>query len=258
MVLTVNIGNTHISVGGYDGQQKLFSGRLSARAGLTADECAIALGQLLELYGHGGRRWEGAILGSVAPALTAPMIAALRRYSQGRVLTVGPGLKSGLAICIDDPGQLGAELLCAGVAALDLAPGPVILLCADTALSLMGIDEKGRLLGGMILPGPKAALNALVKGTAQLPQVDLDTPRAALTPLAKNSAACLQAGSILGTAAMLDGLIARLRSELGDGAWVAATGEVPEAVLKAMSQPVRRCEDLILDGMYLIWQKNQK
>ena len=252
MVLTVNIGNTHISVGGYDGQQKLFSGRLSARAGLTADECAIALGQLLELYG------QGAILGSVAPALTAPMIAALRRYSEGRVLTVGPGLKSGLAICIDDPGQLGAELLCAGVAALDLAPGPVILLCADTALSLMGIDEKGRLLGGMILPGPKAALNALVKGTAQLPQVDLDTPRAALTPLAKNSAACLQAGSILGTAAMLDGLIARLRSELGEGAWVAATGEVPEAVLKAMSQPVRRCEDLILDGMYLIWQKNQK
>ena len=258
MVLTVNIGNTHISVGGYDGQQKLFSGRLSARAGLTADECAIALGQLLELYGHGGCRWEGAILGSVAPALTAPMIAALRRYSEGRVLTVGPGLKSGLAICIDDPGQLGAELLCAGVAALDLAPGPVILLCADTALSLMGIDEKGRLLGGMILPGPKAALNALVKGTAQLPQVDLDAPRAALAPLAKNSAACLQAGSILGTAAMLDGLIARLRSELGEGAWVAATGEVPEAVLKAMSQPVRRCEDLILDGMYLIWQKNQK
>ena len=163
-----------------------------------------------------------------------------------------------VAICIDDPGQLGAELLCAGVAALDLAPGPVILLCADTALSLMGIDEKGRLLGGMILPGPKAALNALVKGTAQLPQVDLDAPRAALAPLAKNSAACLQAGSILGTAAMLDGLIARLKGELGENAWVAATGELPEAVLKAMGQPVRRCEDLILDGMNLIWLKNQK
>ena len=247
MVLTVNIGNTHISVGGYDGQQKLVSGRVSARAGLTADECAIALAQRLGLYGHGGRRWEGAILGSVAPALTAPMTAALRRYSEGRVLTVGPGLKSGLAICIDDPGQLGAELLCAGVAALNLAPGPVILLCADTALSLMGIDGKGRLLGGMILPGPKAALNALVKGTAQLPQVDLDTPRAALTPLAK-----------IGTAAMLDGLIARLKGELGEDAWVAVTGELPEAVLKAMSQPVRRCDDLILDGMYLIWQKNQK
>ena len=122
----------------------------------------------------------------------------------------------------------------------------------------MGIDEKGRLLGGMILPGPKAALNALVKGTAQLPQVDLDAPRAALAPLAKNSAACLQAGSILGTAAMLDGLIARLKGELGENAWVAATGELPEAALKAMAQPVRRCEDLILDGMNLIWLKNQK
>ena len=243
MVLTVNIGNTHISVGGYHGREKLFSGRLSARPGMTADECAIALGQLLDLHGHGGCRWEGAILGSVAPALTAPMTAALRRRSDGRVLTVGPGLKSGLAICI---------------AALDLAPGPVILLCADTALSLMGIDEKGRLLGGMILPGPKAALNALVKGTAQLPQVDLDAPRAALAPLAKNSAACLQAGSILGTAAMLDGLIARLKGELGENAWVAATGELPEAALKAMAQPVRRCEDLILDGMNLIWLKNQK
>lgn len=258
MVMTVNIGNTHIAVGGYDGPHKLFSGRLSARCDMTADECAIALDRLLELYGHGGCRWEGAILGSVAPALTAPMLAALRRRSEGRVLTVGPGLKSGLAIAIDDPAQLGAELLCAGVAALELAPGPVILLCADTALSLMGIDGRGRLLGGMILPGPKAALNALVKGTAQLPQVDLDTPRAALSPLAKNSAACLQAGSILGTAAMLDGLIARLRAELGGEAWVAATGELPEAVLKAMAQPVRRCGDLILDGMYAIWHKNQK
>ena len=107
--------------------------------------------------------------------------------------------------------------------------------------SLMGIDEKGRLLGGMILPGPKAALNALVKGTAQLPQVDLDAPRAALAPLAKNSAACLQAGSILGTAAMLDGLIARLKSELGENAWVAATGELPEAVLKAKMCIRDRC-----------------
>lgn len=258
MVLTVNIGNTHISVGGYDADQMLFSGRLSTRPGMTADECAIQLRQLLDLYGHAGCQWAGAILGSVAPALTAPMLTALRRLCTGRVLTVGPGLKSGLSICIDDPGQLGAELLCAGVAALAIAPPPVILLCADTALSLMGIDAKGRLVGGMILPGPKASVNALVSSAAQLTQVDLDAARPASKPLSTNTAACVQAGAILGTAAMLDGLIARLRAELGPNTWVAATGELPETVLQAMQQPVQRHDTLILDGMYAVWRKNQK
>ena len=258
MVLAVNIGNTHITVGGYDGEARLFTGRLCARAGMTADECAIALDQLLALYGQQGRQWEGGILGSVAPALTAPMLSALRRLCASRPLTVGPGLKSGLSIAIDDPGQLGAELLAAGVAALKMGPPPAILLCADTALSLMGIDRQGRLVGGMILPGPAAAVGALVQRTAQLPQVNLDERPRALSPLSTNSAACLRSGAILGTAAMLDGLLAKLRGELGENAWVAATGQLPEGVLEAMETPVRRCDSLILDGMYAIWQKNRR
>ena len=258
MILTVNIGNTHICVGGYAGGERLFAGKLSARQNLTGDECALLLQGLFQLNGLEGRAWEGAILGSVVPGLTGPMLAALRRLCTGRVLTVGPGLKSGLAIRIDDPAQLGAELLCAGVAALQLAPPPLVLLCAATAISMMGIDRQGRLVGGVILPGPAASMNALVQNTAQLPQVDLQSARTAPALLATNSAACLQSGTVLGTAAMLDGLIAQFRAQLGGEAWVAATGELPGAVWQAMRQPVRRCDNLILDGLYAVWQKNQK
>ena len=258
MVLAVNIGNTHICVGGYEANETLFTAKLSTLAHLTADEYALKLKSLLELYGHTPQEITGAILGSVAPAATGQVLAALRRLYSGRVLTVGPGLKSGLAIRIDDPSQLGAELLCAAVGALQLAPPPVVLVCADTAISIMAVNAAGQLVGGVILPGPQRALESLVNGTAQLPQVDLTTPAQPPQILSTNSAACLRAGSILGTAAMLDGLVEQFRASLGANTWAVATGSLPAPVLDACRCGLRYQEGLILNGMYTIWRKNQK
>lgn len=259
MVLTVNIGNTHTCIGAYtpQGRQQM-SAKLSTAAPRTADEYRLAIHQLLALEQLDGEPITGAILASVVPGLTGRLLEAIRSMTSCRVLTVGPGLKSGLAIRIDDPAQLGSEILCAAVAALRLSQPPLVVISADTALSMIALDARGSLVGGVILPGPQAALNGLVSGTAQLPQVDLSLPGPVPTVLASSSSACLRAGGILGTAAMLDGLIARFEAELGQSPAVIATGALPKTILSACTHPIEYEPSLILDGLYAIWKHNQK
>lgn len=259
MVLTVNIGNTHTCVGAYTAEgRQLMSAKLSTAVSRTADEYRLAIHQLLALAHLENEAICGAILASVVPALTGRLLEALRSMTRCRVLTVGPGLKSGLAIRIDDPAQLGPEILCAAVCSLHLAKPPLVVLCADTALSMIALDAFGSLVGGVLLPGPQAAMNSLVAGTAQLPQVDLSLPGPVPTVLASSSSACLRAGGILGTAAMLDGLIARFEAELGSRPAVIATGALPKTILSACTHPIDYVPSLILDGLFAIWKHNQK
>ncbi len=256
MILTVNVGNTHISIGGYQDDQRVFNARLRTNLQCSSDEYAIKLLDLLRLYEVPRSRLNGAIISSVVPALTGVMQVALNKLSPMRVLTLGPGLKSGLNICIENPTQLGGELLCGGVAALELADPPLLIITADTAITMVGINRKRQLVGGVILPGPQVSMAALVRGTAQLPQVDLHArPKSVL---GSNTAACLQAGSVLGTAAMLDGLIARFRAELGDDLTVISTGTLSSAVRESCTTPVLHEPGLILDGLYAIWRRNSR
>ena len=256
MILTVNVGNTHISIGGYQDDQRVFNARLRTNLQCSSDEYAIKLLDLLRLYEVPRSRLNGAIISSVVPALTGVMQVALNKLSPMRVLTLGPGLKSGLNICIENPTQLGGELLCGGVAALELADPPLLIITADTAITMVGINRKRQLVGGVILPGPQVSMAALVRGTAQLPQVDLHArPKSVL---GSNTAACLQAGSVLGTAAMLDGLIARFRAELGDDLTVISTGTLSSAVRESCTTPVLHEPGLILDGLYTIWRRNSR
>ena len=249
MILTVNIGNTHITVGGYDHDTLRFCGRLHSDPAATIDEYAIRLVNLLSLHGASPDQIEGGILGSVVPAL--------RILCSARILTVGPGLKSGIKLRLDNPAQLGAELLCGAVAALAESAGPLVVISADTAISMMAVNEKQELVGGVILPGPQLSLETLVKSTAQLPQIDL----AAGTPasiLGKSTSACLQNGFVLGTASQLDGLAARFCAELSPQTAFYATGNLPRAIRDACRTPIRYRETLITDGLYRIWQKNRK
>ena len=198
MILTVNIGNTHITVGGYDHDTLRFCGRLHSDPAATIDEYAIRLVNLLSLHGASPDQIEGGILGSVVPVLSGRVLAALRILCSARILTVGPGLKSGIKLRLDNPAQLGAELLCGAVAALAESAGPLVVISADTAISMMAVNEKQELVGGVILPGPQLSLNALVKNTAQLPQIDL-AAKAPESILGKSTSACLQNGFVLGT-----------------------------------------------------------
>ena len=257
MILTVNIGNTHITVGGYDHDTLRFCGRLHSDPAATIDEYAIRLVNLLSLHGASPDQIEGGILGSVAPVLSGRVLAALRILCSARILTVGPGLKSGIKLRLDNPAQLGAELLCGAVAALAESAGPLVVISADTAISMMAVNEKQELVGGVILPGPQLSLETLVKSTAQLPQIDL----AAGTPasiLGKSTSACLQNGFVLGTASQLDGLAARFCAELSPQTAFYATGNLPRAIRDACRTPIRYRETLITDGLYRIWQKNRK
>ncbi|MDY2682659.1 MAG: type III pantothenate kinase [Faecalibacterium prausnitzii] len=257
MILTVNIGNTHITVGGYEQNTLKFCGRLHSDPCTTADEYAIGLVSLLSLHGASPEQIEGGILGSVVPVLTGQVLKALHTLCRVRILTVGPGLKSGIKLRLDNPAQLGAELLCGAVAALGECGGPLVVISADTAISMMAVNDRQELVGGVILPGPQLSLDALVKKTAQLPQIDL----AAKTPdsiLGKSTSACLENGFVLGTASLLDGLAARFCAELGAQTAFYATGSLPLAIRNACRTPIQYRETLITDGLYRIWLRNRK
>ena len=149
----------------------------------------------------------------MVPALTPRVREAIGKMTQAPLMTVGPGLKSGVRIRMDNPAQLGGELLCAVVAALRLAQPPLIVMNLDTAATMLAVDAGGSIVGGAILPGPGLALDALVRNTAQLPQVELETSPKAL--FGANTADSLHSGIVNGTAAMLDGMAARFAGELG-------------------------------------------
>lgn len=189
--------------------------------------------------------------------MTPQLAGALRLLTDVRILTVGPGLKSGLKLCIDNPAQLGADLLCGVVAARKLTAEPVVVVSADTALSMMAANEKNELIGGAILPGPQLSLASLVKNAAQLPQIDLSGP-APQSVLGKSTTSCLQSGVFLGTASLLDGMAARFCVALGKQPRFFVTGSLPQTLLDACQTPFVYCESLISDGMYEIWLRNKK
>lgn len=257
MILTVNIGNTHITIAGYEHDSLQFSGRLHSSPAATVDEYAMNLLNLLSLYQVAPERIEGGILGSVVPALTGRVLGALRMLCSARFLTVGPGLKSGIKLRLDNPAQLGAELLCGAVAALAECPGPLVVISADTAISLMAVNAKQELVGGVILPGPQLSMNALVQKTAQLPQID-PAARASDSVLGKSTSACLQNGFVLGTASLLDGLADRFCAELGAQTAFYATGDLPRSIREACRTPIHYRETLITDGLHRIWLRNRK
>ena len=257
MILTVNIGNTHITVGGYEQDTLRFCGRLHSDMDATVDEYAIRLVNLLSLHGATPDQIEGGILGSVVPVLSGRVLSALHILCKARILTVGPGLKSGIKLRLDNPAQLGAELLCGAVAALSECSGPLVVISADTAISMMAVNAKQELVGGVILPGPQLSLSALVKNTAQLPQIDL-AAKAPASILGKSTSSCLQNGFVLGTASLLDGLAERFCAELGPQTAFYATGSLPAAIREACRTPILYRETLITDGLYRIWMKNKK
>ena len=175
MILALNIGNSNITFGGYTPDGKLvFSSRLFADTALSSDELLYKIVNMLALYGAEPQQITAVIFSSVVPALTPRLREALRKMCECQIMEVGPGLKSGVRIRMDNPAQLGGELLCAIVGALQRCTPPCVVVNFDTATTLLAVDSTGALVGGSILPGPQCSLSALVRNTAQLPQVELE------------------------------------------------------------------------------------
>jgi type III pantothenate kinase len=256
MVLTLDIGNTNISMGAVDEDGIIFSGRLSAVKSRSTDEYAVLLRLIADQHGFDLRAVEGAIISSVVPQLT-PVLRDAVKFAAGKTpLVVGPGVKSGLNIRIDDPAELGADFVAAAVAACASYPLPCITIDMGTATALGVLDGNGTYIGGAISPGVMVSLDALAAGTSQLPHVSLEAPAAAI---GRSTVSCMKSGLVFGTAAMLDGLIDRFEEQLGQTASVVATGDWAEVII-----PHCRRNDILIDpelnmrGLWLIWNKNKR
>ena len=258
MILALNIGNSNITFGSYTRDGKLvFSSRLFADTALSSDELVYKMVNMLALYGAEPREVTDVIFSSVVPALTPRMREALHKMCEAPVMEVGPGLKSGVRIRMDNPAQLGGELLCAVVGALQRHTPPLVVANFDTAISMLAVDGDGALIGGAILPGPQMALAALVKNTAQLPQVELDAKPKRM--VGTNTADCLHSGMVHGTAAMVDGMVENFRAVLNaPEAPLVATGTLPRSVRGACRTAIDYRDTLVLDGLYTIWQRNAR
>ena len=251
MLLAVDVGNTNIVLGVLNGDEIITTGRLSTNIFETEVEYAMKISSFLEI--NNIEEITGAIISSVVPALNGTLKKAIKLITKVSALIVGPGIKTGLSIKIDDPSQLGADLVVGAVAAKAKYPCPIIIFDLGTATTGFVVDRNGNFLGGIIAGGVNASLNALASGTALLPQIDLTAPKSVI---GTNSIESLKAGAVIGTAAMLDGFIDRFEEELGERANVVVTGGLGRVISKNCKHEVNYDENLLIDGLRIIYEKN--
>ena len=255
MILAVDIGNTNIVIGGIDGDRILFEARLRTDSTKTSDEYAIDLKILLNVYHVDTNDIEGSIIASVVPQVLNSIKTALKKLTGKSSLVVGPGLKTGLNILVENPSQTGADLVVGSVAALREHTAPLIVIDMGTATTMVVLDQTGSLIGGCICPGVKISLDALTERTALLPGLQLDRPQKAI---GRNTIDCMRSGIMLGAACMLDGMVERMEAELGCNATVVVTGGIAKFVTPMCRRPMIYDKDLLLKGLAILYRENTK
>lgn len=254
MLLTIDIGNTNITLGVYDGDELRFTSRLATDMKRTSDQYAIEIKDMLSLHEVKRTDVDGAIIGSVVPVVTAMMTQAVSLLFGIEALVLGPGVKTGLNILIDNPAQLGADLVAGSVAAKARYPLPNAVCDLGTASTIFVLDAKGNMIGGVIYPGVRTSMDALVAKTALLQQVSFDAPDKVI---GKNTIDCMQSGVVYGAAALLDGMMDRIEKEVGQPITSIATGGYAQRIIKNCVRDFKYAENLVLDGLKMIWDKNR-
>ena len=253
MILAVDIGNTNVTLGVFESDSPAFSTRLSTDVKRPSDEYAILIKGALVLHGVGAESIDGAIISSVVPPLTSIIKESIKLLFGCDALTVGPGIKTGININCDAPSSVGTDLICSCVAVHHLYESPALIIDMGTATKIMSVNEKGAFTGVSILPGVIMGLSALAEGTAQLPRVSLETPRAIIS---KNTADCMKSGAIYGNASMIDGMIDRINEETGKALPVYATGGLSPVIIPHCKHEIKLDEDLVLKGLNILYKKN--
>lgn len=255
MLLVLDMGNTNITIGVYEDKKLLLQSRIATERTKMEDQYAVELMDLMRLYQLESAAFSGAILASVVPPLNHAIIGAVKKAVGVTPLLVGPGTKTGLNIRIDNPSQLGADLLVGAVAAVEAVGYPCIVWDLGTATTVSVVDDKGAFRGGAIIPGIQTALGALAAGTSLLPQISVDAPEKVI---GSNTIACLQSGAVYGNAALIDGMNARIVEELGYDAPVVVTGGLGREIVPQCRTKVQYMGELLLDGLRIIYEKNKK
>ena len=253
MILAIDVGNSNIVLGCIEGDKILFEARLASDQLKTSDQYCVELKNMLTLFGVDPAQLDGAIVSSVVPQIKNSIKTAVHKLIGKPCMVVGPGLKTGLNIRIDNPAQAGSDLVVAAVAAIREYGAPLTVIDLGTATTITVIDRNGSFIGGAIVPGMKISMSALTSRTAQLPGVSLEAPEKAI---GKNTVDCMQSGIMFGTAAMLDGMIERMEQELGCKTTVVATGGLARYVAPLCRREMIIDKDLLLKGLNLIYRLN--
>jgi type III pantothenate kinase len=253
MLLVVDVGNTQTHFGTFRGAQLVEHWRFATVRESTADELGAALRNLLELRGVGLADLSASIVSSTVPQLEPEWVGMAERYLGHRMLAVGPGLRSGMPIRIDNPRELGADRLVNAVAAHERLGGPCISVDFGTAVNYDVVSADGEYLGGVIAPGVEISLDALTARGAKLPRIDLVAPAAAI---GKGTVDAIRSGMVFGFAAQVDGIVTRLRDELGTAAPTIATGGLASIVVPQTTS-IDAVDDLLtLTGLRLLHERN--
>lgn len=254
MILAIDIGNTNIVAGCVDEGKTYFIERLSTDRSKTELEYAIVIKNVLDIYGISPEELEGGIVSSVVPQITTIVKIAAEKILKKEILVVGPGVKTGLNILMDNPAQLGSDLVADAVAGIHEYPVPLIIFDMGTATTVSVVDKNKNYIGGMILPGIQTSLDALTARAAQLQGIGLEPPR---RTIGKNTIECMKSGVINGNAACVDGVITRIQKELGEKATVVATGGLAKSIVPYCQEKVILDDDLLLKGLLVIYRKNR-
>lgn len=255
MLLVLDMGNTNITLGVYRGEELLLQSRVATDPTKMEDQYAVELMDLLRLYRLEANGFSGGIIASVVPSLNHALCGAVKKVTGVKPLLVGPGTKTGINIRIDNPASLGADLLVGAVAAVQKVGYPCIVWDLGTATTVSVVDDTGAFRGGAIMPGIVTGLKSLAERTSLLPSISVDAPA---TAIGSNTIACMQSGAVYGTAAMIDGMNTRFQAELGCDAPVVITGGLGREIAAQCVTPVRYVDELLLEGLRLIYEKNQK
>ncbi len=254
MILTLDVGNLNIQIGGFEGETLMFHSRCASDPRKTEDEYLLLIRDLLSLYQVDIASIEGGILTSVVPTLTPVLRCAVERLIGKRLMVVGSGVKTGLNIRIEFPNELGGDMVVNAVAALQKYPKPIAVFDMETATSLSVIDREGAYVGGALIPGLRVSVDAMGDSTAQLPYIPLCKPKKLIC---SSTVSCMQSGAVYGYAAMTDGLAAQVAEELGEPVTVVLTGSSADLIAPYCKSEINLDLTLQMDGLRLLYEKNR-
>ena len=253
MILAVDIGNTNIVIGCIENERILFAERVSTDISRTELEYVVQFKTLLDIYGIKSSDITGSIIASVVPPLNNIVCSAMEKLFHSKPLLVGPGIKTGLNVLMDNPAQVGADLIVNAVAGLHYYGAPLIMIDMGTATTISVLDDKKTYIGGMILPGVKVSIDSLVNRTSQLPRISIDAPKKLI---GRNTIDCMKSGIVMGQASCMDGMIVRIKETLGYDMACVATGGLAGCIIPHCKENIIYDNELTLKGLDIIYRKN--